>query len=115
MTVRPDTCLGRIWLGRGQVTWLADRPCAAHQVPRQMCCELELGHDGPHAALGQQCEEGDWWIRWTLAASEVVEAGHCPAQGDTRDALGDTDVCLLFNRHPGRHSFELTDGATLGA
>jgi hypothetical protein len=39
-------------------------------------------------------------------ASEVVEQPSCPAQGETINDHGDRALCLLYNDHPGGHSFE---------
>ncbi|WP_173074950.1 hypothetical protein [Phytohabitans rumicis] len=106
MTVRGDRCLARIRLGDDEVGWLSTRPLAAHVVEDDLYCELEMGHPGPHATMGQQGYKIAWWVRWTLSASEIVETTMCPAESDEVDQLGEHDLCLLYQGHPGRHSFE---------
>jgi hypothetical protein len=108
MTDTPSSCVARVVLTDDQVAWLDARPHGAHEVRAQPCCALENGHRGPHAAMGQQANRVEWWIRWTLQASEIVETHICPVENDTIvNAHGEHDPCLLFNGHPGRHSFEL--------
>jgi hypothetical protein len=107
MTLRPDSCVARIRLGEDEVAWLDERPHAAHEVKPHPSCALEAGHPGPHAALGQQGVDVEWWIRWTLDASEIVETHICPTESDkTINERGEHDICLLYEGHPGRHSFE---------
>jgi hypothetical protein len=102
-----ERCPARVELGDTQVEWLGSRPYAGHQVRRHHDCVLEVGHDGPHGSLGQQGDEIEWWIRWTLNASEIVKTEVCPAIRNYPDEHGEDVVCLLFVGHPGRHSFEL--------
>lgn len=59
-----------------------------------------------YAALGQQGDGVEWWVRWTLDAFEVVEQHICPAEGGVVNEFGERDICLLYEGHPGRHSFE---------
>jgi hypothetical protein len=43
----------------------------------------------------------------TLDASEIVETHICPTESDkTINERGEHDICLLYEGHPGRHSFE---------
>jgi len=108
MTVLPDRCLARIQLADDQVAWLSERRFPAHEVRPYPYCELEMGHREPHAALGQQGDGVEWWVRWTLAASEIVKVRACPAQTQgIIDEDDGPDGCLLFEGHPGSHSFEL--------
>lgn len=102
-----EKCLARVQLGDDEVTWLSTRPFAAHEVRKKPGCDLEMGHPGPHAALGQQGDKIEWWVRWTLSASEIVETTICPVEGDEPDEYDERDPCLLYKGHPGRHSFEL--------
>lgn len=102
-----DRCPARIELSDVQVHWLKRRPYAAHQVRRHHDCSLEFRHDGPHAALGQQGHEIEWWLRWTLIASAVEQVNACPTPRDESDDPSEEVPCLLFEGHPGRHSFQL--------
>jgi hypothetical protein len=107
MTTGPDRCLARIQLDTDEVTWLATRPFKAHEVKPHPYCELEFGHPGPHAALGQQGNDIEWWVRWTLTASEILEEKACEAESAEVGQLGEHQTCVLFHGHPGRHSFEM--------
>jgi hypothetical protein len=49
----------------------------------------------------------NWWVRWTLSASEVIEAAACPVVRAEADELGERAECLLYDGHPGSHSFDL--------
>jgi hypothetical protein len=93
-------CAARADLDPAAVLWLLDRPGSAHAFIDISVCELEAGHDGPHASFGQQCGEAELWIRWDGTAPRIRETARCSY--DDGDA-----VCLLFAEHPGRHSFEL--------
>ena len=93
-------CVARAALDPASVLWLLDRPASTYALIDIPVCELEDGHDGPHAALGQQSGDVELWIRWHGTASRILECPHC--YYDDGDA-----VCLLFAGHPGRHSFEL--------
>jgi hypothetical protein len=93
-------CAARTDLEPDAVLWLLDRPAGAHAFVGIPVCELEAGHDGPHAALGQQCGDTELWIRWDGTPPRIHAAPTCSY--DDGDA-----VCLLFAGHQGRHSFEL--------
>jgi hypothetical protein len=99
-------CIAKIRLGADEIAWLDARPYAAHEVNPNPSCQLEVGHQGPHAALGQQGDGVEWWTRWTLNAWEIAEVHICPAKAEGVDDLGNEDVCLLSEGHPGRHSFD---------
>jgi hypothetical protein len=74
-TTRPERCLARIRLSKEVVAWLDQRPRAGHEVQPYPSCDLEIGHPGPHAAMGQQCSDAEWWVRWTLdPAFRVIPA-----------------------------------------
>lgn len=51
---RPVPCLAKIGLGDAEITWLEALPHAANEARQEMYCDLEMGHDGPHGAMGQQ-------------------------------------------------------------
>jgi hypothetical protein len=57
--------------------------------------------------MGQQGDV-EWWVRWTLDAFEIVEQAACPAEGKVTNEFGEPAICLLFDGHPGRHSFEFS-------
>jgi hypothetical protein len=106
VTSLDERCPARIELSDTQVQWLENRPYPAHQVRRDHDCALEFGHEGPHGDLGQQGDEVEWWVRWTLISSEIEQIEICPAIRAELDEYGEDVVCLLFKGHPGRHSFE---------
>lgn len=101
-------CIARVALDETEVEWLSVRPYAAHEVKSTLYCDLEAGHAGTHAALGQQGNQIEWWVLWTLRAFEIVERQVCAAEapGDLDDGE-DREICLLYAGHPGRHSFEI--------
>jgi hypothetical protein len=103
-----ERCPARIELSDFQIHWLKRRPYGSHQVRRHHECQLEYGHDGPHGAAGQTDDEVEWWIRWTLTASAVEQVLACSGFCDASEDPDDEATCLLFEGHPGRHSFELT-------
>ncbi|MBL7255819.1 hypothetical protein [Paractinoplanes lichenicola] len=85
------TCPARVTLDAAQLTFLDGLPTQAPSVQSELGCELERGHEGSHAALGQQVEETMWWVQWTLSASEINPYTWCPG-------------CPLFDGHPGHHT-----------
>jgi hypothetical protein len=101
-------CPTKADLDPAAVLWLLDRPASAHAFIDIPVCELEEGHDGPHAALGQQSGDLELWIRWNGTAPRILETPRCSY--DDGDA-----VCLLFDEHPGRHPFELEPPGGHGA
>ena len=97
-------CPARITLDAAQLAFFNRLPAEAPSVQSELGCELEQGHEGSHAALGQQVETTMWWIQWTLSASEINPYAWCPA-GDLLPAQSRADDdCRLFDGHPGRHS-----------
>ncbi len=83
------------------------RPYATHHVRRHHECRLEFRHDGPHGDVGQQSHEVEWWIRWTLTSSAIEQVGACPTVHEESGDPPEEVACLLFEGHPGRHSFDL--------
>ena len=79
-----------------------------HEIEDSFPCELPLGHEALHHALGQGAAEGEegseWWIRWgDDIPPEVVQLADCDSTID--DADGDPEaVCLFFAGHEGPHS-----------
>jgi hypothetical protein len=101
-----ESCAAQIRLDAMRIAWLSDLPNGLHVVWANRSCELEARHRCLHAALGQQSGEGEWWIRWgpPLAHPTIAEVAPCP-NGDAKGPDGDA-VCLLFEGHPGHHTFE---------
>lgn len=100
----PVQCLGRIDLAPNEVTYLDNLPEPHHGAPKSLRCSMALGHDGPHGSLGQSSGPTDeYWVRWTLRASQIDLLPFCPVEGPDRNRPS----CLLFAEHPGPHTFEL--------
>jgi hypothetical protein len=101
----PLVCPARVTLDADQVAFLDKLPSAAPSLQSELGCELEHGHVGSHAALGQRVDDTMWWVQWTLTASEIKPFTWCSAKDETT-ALKDRDgnPCVLFDGHPGRHS-----------
>jgi hypothetical protein len=102
-----ERCPARIELSDHQLLWLKRRPCAAQPVRADHECQLEFRHSGPHSSLGQQSDGVEWWIRWTMSSSAVEQVTACPGVPEEPDEPHEDDACLLFEGHPGRHSFDL--------
>ena len=97
-------CPARITLDTAQLSFFDGLPTEAPSVQSQLGCELECGHDGSHAALGQQVEATLWWVQWTLSASEINPYTWCPVHPGS-DAQNRVEVeCALFDGHPGAHT-----------
>jgi hypothetical protein len=104
-------CPARITLDAAQLTFFNGLPTEAPSVQSELGCELEQGHEGSHAALGQQVDATMWWIQWTLSASEINPYTWCRAHR-TPDAPTRADKdCTLFDGHPGNHSSARRQGA----
>jgi hypothetical protein len=88
-------CPARITLDSAQMAFFDGLPTEAPSVQSELGCELERGHDGSHAALGQQVDTTMWWVQWTLSASEINPYTWCPAS---------QPPCSLFDGHPGGHA-----------
>lgn len=97
-------CASRIELDADQVRWLASLPMPAHGLERVLSCNLDQGHAGPHASLGQYSRDTEWWVQWTLSVSEINPIPACPVTR-TPDQDEDDNVCLLYAGHPGRHLY----------
>jgi hypothetical protein len=74
-----ERCPTRVELNDVQVRRLDSRPHGTNVAERHYDCDLENGHEGPHASLGQPSNDAEWWIYWTLSASEIREVAACPA------------------------------------
>jgi len=98
------SCPARITLDAAQLAFFAELPAEAPSVQSELGCELEQGHEGSHAALGQQVDATMWWIQWTLSASEINPYTWCPANQAPEVPRRDDKDCNLFDGHPGRHS-----------
>jgi hypothetical protein len=97
-----SNCPARITLDAAQLAFFNGLPTEAPSLQSELGCELERGHEGSHAALGQQVETTMWWIQWTLSASEINPYTWCPAREPAGPSRDDVD-CTLFVGHPGRH------------
>lgn len=97
-------CPARITLDAAQLAFFDGLPTAAPSVQSELRCELELAHEGSHAALGQQVEATMWWVQWTLSASEINAYTWCPIRLPSEAETRDDKECSLFDGHPGRHA-----------
>ncbi|MEU4241041.1 hypothetical protein [Actinoplanes sp. NPDC026619] len=97
-------CPAAIDLDARQLEFLACLPMPAHGLLERLDCELERGHSGFHAALGQHSFNTQWWVQWSLAASEINPLALCTAERFPGDEEEDDNGCVLFDRHEGRHS-----------
>jgi hypothetical protein len=102
-------CLAKVQLDDAEREWLEFRPYAANEVPPTLSCDLEADHPGPHASNAQQGDRIEWWVHWTLRASEITQQRACGAEkANTNPAAPEeTDICLLYAGHAGRHSFDI--------
>ena len=98
-----DECPARLQLDIRQQLWLESLPQPAHVVGQMYPCALDSGHEGPHAALGQQSGDRAWWLQWTLKASEINLLPECPGTPNGGTDNEDDGVCLLYAGHPGEH------------
>lgn len=89
-------------LTSAEMSLLEDLPDAANEVPPELECDLEDGHEGAHVALGQSQDHSHedqtlWWLRWTDEGGRAwTHEPMCPAERDD-------DVCLLAVEHAGGH------------
>ena len=97
-------CPAVLALDPRQLSFLADLPRPAHALVDTLHCELELRHAGSHAALGQHAWEDQWWVQWTLTASEINPLAFCTAERVPGDVEMADNGCVLFAGHAGRHS-----------
>ncbi|GAA2576340.1 hypothetical protein GCM10010435_60550 [Winogradskya consettensis] len=97
-------CPARITLDAAQLAFFGELPADAPSVQAELGCELEQGHEGSHAALGQQVDTTMWWVQWTLSASEINPYTWCPAKQERVELDRDNTECTLFAGHSGRHS-----------
>ena len=96
-------CQSGLILTGAQAVELISLPDGAHEITEAVLCELQDGHTGQHAALGQtDGQQRDWWIRW---ATEIVVLDCCPSIAPGDDEM----VCTLPDGHDGGHDFELAD------
>jgi hypothetical protein len=96
-------CPARITLDAKQAAFLDELATQAPSLQSELNCELERGHPGSHAALGQHADDCMWWVHWTLSASEINPYKWCSAQHPD-GKVEDDNACVLYDGHPGRHS-----------
>lgn len=101
-----DQCSAEVVLTGKDLDTLLTVEGPAHELQLYEYCSLEDRHDGPHAALTQQCNDGDWWLLWSWAGRDLTIRAHCEATEHVRDP-NEPDFCLLPANHSGVHSFEL--------
>jgi hypothetical protein len=94
-------CPARITLDAAQLAFFNELPADAPSVQSALRCELEQGHEGPHAALGYQAAATTWWVQWTLSASEINPYTWCSATSTPAADDRDEQDCALFDGHPG--------------
>ena len=97
-------CPARITLDAAQLAFFDGLPTKAPSIQSELGCELERGHEGSHAALGQQVDATMWWIQWTLSASEINPYTWCTEHQVPEVQSRDARDCTLFHGHPGKHS-----------
>lgn len=103
VSCRQLDCPGSVELTDDEMAQLDSVPHPAHEVVRRNWCELEPGHSGWHAGVGQDDDDGHavitWWIWWTDSGDrKIVTCAPRPGQLDE-------DTCLLPAGHAGQHSF----------
>jgi hypothetical protein len=78
-------------------------------VQYSLSCEIAAGHGGSHVTFATAADGGElwWWLCWKGQAREVRQIDPCEARCPDDPYLDD---CLLFDGHPGPHSFQLRDG-----
>lgn len=86
-------------------------PDGAHEIARELSCELEAGHPGPHLALAQAYGDPERarWLRWDDKDRDwldIADSAHCFAEGSALEGIGENAMCLLPGAHEGRHTFE---------
>jgi hypothetical protein len=77
---------------------LGDVPGAAYEVPDEVNCALEAGHQGDHTAVLQGWGDDEVWLHWTMPRTVVTPS--CRTDGLT---------CLLPAGHAGRHHVIMAD------
>ena len=110
--VRRVLCPAEIHLTVAEQQQLDGLPRGSSEVPWTLGCALDVGHDEDHHVeaqstdLNEDGQLGDiWWIRWNdRGLREIAVLPPCPITQSHRDRP-DRDLCLLFDGHPGRHSF----------
>lgn len=108
MAIDPRQCPSVLILNPDQVVWLLSLDHPAHSVEATQYCSLSHSHDGPHVTLGQHSFNTQWWVRWTLHASEIIALPGCTVERFPGDEVVDDNMCLLFEGHPGAHLFGST-------
>lgn len=104
-------CDGQAVLSQLELDVIDALPDGAHDTARELSCELEAGHPGPHVALAQAygTPERARWLQWDDNDRnwlDIEDSAHCLAEGPPLESIGENAMCLLPATHPGRHTFE---------
>ncbi|WP_159048069.1 hypothetical protein [Streptomyces sp. WM6378] len=115
MTERLSLCDAQTALTPIEQLVLEQLPHPAHEIVDDPQCELQDGHEGPHAALAQESGTDDtWWLLWAPDGVKLAVRGEelkrrlhrlpsCTAVSP-EDA---DEECRLPATHPGAHSFAM--------
>ena len=78
-----ERCPARAELGDIQVSWLDSRPHGTNVAEQHYDCDLENGHQGAHASLGELLVAGPK-VRSQILLGELLgdPVGRCGAMGD---------------------------------
>jgi len=81
---------------------------ALYEVEDKPLCTLAETHRGPHYGLALDLpgvDTGSVWAVWATGATPaLIRLPDCPATTDDR-----SEVCGLWDQHPGLHSWQLYD------
>jgi hypothetical protein len=110
----PRPCHEQAALSQQDLDLLDALPDGAHEIDfTALYCELQVGHPGPHLALGQAYGSRERWLQWLAAQRrdwlDIEDSEHCDAEGPPvfEDIPDDPELCLLPAAHSGGHSFEI--------
>jgi hypothetical protein len=104
-------CDGNTVLSQPEMDVIDALPDGAHETAKELSCELEARHPGPHLALAQAygTPERARWLQWDDDSRDwldILDSAHCFAEGPPLEGLDENALCLLPGTHPGQHSFE---------
>lgn len=114
MSIRQVSCPVRVLFLDAELADLDAVPGGV-EVPPQLWCALEAGHEGRHAVEAQfgggptVAVPYSIWVRWPGddEYGPLREFGPLPGCTETfLEGLLEQESCVLFAGHPGRHDFE---------